>query len=570
MHTTNRRRLVALLVTTCLLAAACGGGDSASDDQGAADGNDGSPTPTSVTAVGTAEPDDSGTTSEPIAGGTLRFALNGEDDGLNPAKSRLSAPGLTIASAVFDTLTAFDKDGNAVPYLAKTVTPNDDYTVWTIGLRSGISFHDGTALNADAAIKTLQLQKADPTIGLAVRTFVKVGDPFVKVDDLTFEILLNEPWVYFPAFMAGLQFGMIASPTWLEAAAANPALNQEPVGTGPFRFESRTKDSITRLVRNDDYWNGPVYLDTLEFEIVPDGETRATLLVEGALDAMHTNEAEAIEVLRDDDTIENALDDTGDEQLDLINTSRPPFDDIRARKALTYATPQDNYVTLLGAGQLLRADQMFAPGSPFHNPAVVQETDQPEMAVAMAAEYCADAPENCTNGKIDMIRQTSGPSVGQTREADLLKQGWSVAFNVTTSMIPLDDHIEDVIFGEFQVADWRQFGAVDPSEDNVWLLCKTATSAVALNFPRFCSPERDALLLDAQNELDPARRAELYQELAAMVNQDYVYLFYAHTLWDIAMRDNVHGLCARTSPEGVALRCQVNGRVFFDKAWVDG
>jgi peptide/nickel transport system substrate-binding protein len=579
-------RLLSALLALSLLAAACGGGgDDAADDgptdgsgdtadgtdgtedsgQSDADDGDGTAADSGVGTEDIDEPDDT-----PVPGGVLRFGLNSEDDGLNPTSSRLSAPGLTIASAVFDTLTAFDKDGNAVPYLAKSVTPNDDFTVWTIELRDGIKFHDDTDLDADAAIKTLELQRKDLTIGLAVRNFVKLGKPFVKVDDLTFEIHLSEPWRFFPAFMAGLQFGMIASPTWLDAAAEDPTLNQEPVGTGPFRFESRVQDLETRLVRNDDYWNGPVYLDAIEFVIVPDGETRTTLLLENQLDGMHTNEAEAIEVLRSETGIQNALDDTGDEQLDLINTSVPPFDDIRARQALTFASPQNNYITLLGAGQVRRADQMFEPGSPFHNPSVVQETDQPDKAVALAAEYCADNPDNCTNNKIDMVRQTSGPTVGQTREAELIAQGWQVAFNVTLESIPLDDHVQSVIFGQYQVADWRQFGAVDPSEDNVWLLCKTATAGLALNFTRSCDAERDRLLTEAQNEPDPEKRAELYQQVSAAVQQSYAYIFWAHTLWDIALHDDVRGVCSRTSLEGVPLRCQINGRPFFDKTWLSG
>jgi peptide/nickel transport system substrate-binding protein len=574
MRTLTIWRLLTVVLAFSLIAAACGGGSSPtgdssdSDDTGSADDSSADDASGSdTTGVGTddiEDPDD----AQPVTGGTLRFGLNGEDDGLNPAKSRLSAPGLNIASAVFDTLTTFDNDGKAVPYLAKTVTPNDDFTVWTIELREDIEFHDGTPLNAAAAVKTLTLQRQDVLIGLAVRNFVITGKPFEAIDELTFEIRLSEPWRHFPAFMAGLQFGMIASPAWLDAANENPALNQEPVGTGPFRFDSRVKDSMTRVVRNESYWNGPVHLDAIEFEIIPDSEIRAGLMLEDELDALHTNEPEAIERLVTEQTIDNILDNTGDEQLDIINTTVAPFDDIRARQALTFATPQNNYVTLLGAGQIMRADQMFDPDSPYHNPEVVQETDMPDRALPLVAAYCADNPDACSGGKINFTRSTSGGSVGQTREGELLKQGWSSAFNVTLVEDPLDDHIENVVFGRFQVADWRQFGAVDPSEDNVWLLCKTATAGMSLNFARKCDPARDTLLIEAQNEADPAKRAELYKQVSVLVNEDYAYLFYAHTLWDIAAHDHVRGLCSRSTPEGVELRCQINGRAFFDKAWI--
>ena len=67
----------------------------------------------------------------------------------------------------------------------------------------------------------------------------------------------------------------MSSPTWLAAALADPTLNQQPVGTGPFVFDSRSPDSVTRFVRNESWWNGEVYLDAIEFSPVPDADTRA-------------------------------------------------------------------------------------------------------------------------------------------------------------------------------------------------------------------------------------------------------------------------------------------------------
>jgi ABC-type transport system substrate-binding protein len=92
---------------------------------------------------------------------------------------------------------------------------------------------------------------------------------------------------YFPAYFTG-QLGMMGSPAWLAAAAEDPTLNQRPVGTGPFKYESRSEDSVTTLVRNEEWWGGDVYLDAIEFSPVTDATTRLDLLLNGELDGLHT------------------------------------------------------------------------------------------------------------------------------------------------------------------------------------------------------------------------------------------------------------------------------------------
>lgn len=575
MIPTARVRLLAASLVLAVIASACGGTSESNDPAPpAADGGDdnaavGDDTSSSDgDGIGVVEPPDEAPSTGPVRGGVLRYGLNAEPDGLNPTSSALAAPGLTMANAVFDTLAAYDIDGNAVPHLAESFTPNADFTSWTVKLREGILFHDGTPLNADAAIISANLIREDPLIGLTVKPFLDPDNPIEKVDEMTFAVNLLEPNAFYPASMAE-QIGIVASPTWLEAALDNPELNQEPVGTGPFMFDRRVQDSETRFVRNPDYWNGEVYLDAIEFLPIPDPDIRVSIFLDEGLDGLHSNEPEAVDVLKSRDDVLNVLDGTASEQLDMMNSAAPPFDDIRARQALTMATPQNNYVALLGIGVSPRADSPFAPGSPYHNPDVVQLTDRPDEAAALAAEYCADFPDNCTNNKINITRLTSGPSVDQTREAELLAEGWSVAFNTSFQEVPQDSIIQNVAFGLYEVADWRQFDAVDPVTDNVWLMCRTI-SGLSLNWPRFCDEDRDALLNQAQAETDPAARALLYQELSVKLNADYLYIFHTHTVWDVAYREGVHGACDRLAPDGVTeLRCQVRGYTFFDSVWMD-
>ena len=577
-----------------MIAASCGGGDSesvaeeapATEETGTTEVTGGteeesappeSEAPEETSSVGpvveTLPPEEN---LEPVVGGTLRYGLEADVDGLNPTASALSAPGLMMSNAVFDTLSAITPDGLAVPYLAESFTPNEDFTAWTVKVREGVSFHDGTPLNADAILVNFEAQRAHPLVGLAVKPFFPETGATEKIDEYTVQFNLLDSNAYFPATV-NAQLGMIASPAWLEAALADPTLNQEPVGTGPFVFDTRSADSVTRFVRNEDWWGGEVYLDAVEFYPVPDAATRVDLLFGGELDALQTTDAASVLDVQGDDSIQNVIDDTSEESFTMINSTVAPFDDLRARQALAYATPRQNYIDLVGLGVQRGADQRFTPESPYYNPDVKQLADDPESAIAMAAEYCAEKgsetntvlnTSTCTDGKINIELQWSGPSVLQTRIAEILDEGWSVAFNVTFNELLQAPHIQETAFGQYNTVQWRQFGADDPSADNLWLLCRTI-GGISLNWPRNCDEGRDAILLQAQATTDSAERVALYQQASQLINDSFTYIFLVHTLWANSFVETVHGMCDRMSPEGELLRCASNGRTWFSSVWID-
>ncbi|HWL44615.1 MAG TPA: ABC transporter substrate-binding protein [Ilumatobacter sp.] len=602
----SRSRLAALPLVAALALAACGGGDDDTTAPGTTPapgtGGDGAPAPTAAPGVsdpgeagddGTGDDDGGdgpivvtlppGTVPEAaaVAGGTLRVALEAEVDGLNPVSSQVTAAaGLMMAAAVFDTLAATDTAGDPVPYLAESFTPNDDFTTWDVKLREGITFHDGTALDALAVQRNFETQLADPLVGLAVKPFHPAEGATEIIDEYTIRYTLSEPNVRFPARLT-TQIGMVASPTWLDAAIADATLNQRPVGTGPFVFDSRSEDSVTRFVRNDDYWNGEVYLDAIEFVPVTDGGVAADLLYNGEVDALHTTDPGTVADLRSnvDAFPQQLLDDSGDDRFIIMNTAKPPFDDVRARQALAYATPRQLVLDLFAVRQWRPASQRFIPESPYHNPDLVQVGDDADRAVALAAEYCAERggetnpvtnQPTCSNGKINIEYQWSGPSVSQTRLADVLVDGWGAAFNVTRDEKLQDQNILEVVTGGYNAVSWTQFNDPEPINDNVWVLCRTAPAeGIALNFSRYCDEQRDALLVEAAATVDDAARAELVQQAEARINESFTYVFLGHVLWDYALASNVHGLCDRTSPEGTRLMCVRQGNFWPTTVWID-
>ena len=521
---------------------------------------------------------------EPQFGGTLRVAVEAEGDNLNPASGSFAVSAYVMAYPMFDPVAYWDTQGRWIPYLAESFTPINGGESWQMKLREGVRFHDGTELDADDVVATYEAQLLDLEVSLAVRPFFPETGAVVKIDDLTVQYNPLAPMSKFPQYVTS-QLGMIAPSEWLARALEDPTLNQFPVGTGPFMIESRIQDEATVLVRNPDYWAADItdiYLDRIEVYSITDTVIAAERLAAGDIDLMVTTNADAILTLRDSSdqgvrTIENLR---SSEDFAMMNTQLPPFDDIRARQALTFATDRDAYLALIQQGTSPPADSMFHPDLIWHNPDVKQETNMPDRAGPLVAEYCADNPgdhewpvfsgerrSHCTDGKINMELQFSGPSVLQTRTADLLIDGWEDYFNVTQQEILQKQHITETAIGFYNVVTWRQFGAVDPDNDVLWIQCDTI-DAISLNWPRDCDPERDALLFEQRRIDDLDRRVEIWHQISEDLRDSYTYIFFNHTNWTIGARDNVHNVCGQTSPDGVELFCNNQGRVQLHQVWL--
>jgi peptide/nickel transport system substrate-binding protein len=546
------RMILALAIGLMLLAASCSSGDDAGS--GTAGGETGG----------------EGPQGEPKRGGAVRYGLEAEADGLNPTTNRFAVSSYMMGHAVFDPLALRDKTGEVKPYLAESITPNADFTSWDIKLRPNVKFHDGTPLTSAAIKAGTEAVLTDPLISIAAKPILAPSNQAEILDDLTARINLSGPNTRFPLYLTS-QLGYVPSPAWLAAAKADPDLNQQPVGTGPFKFESRTQDQSTKFVRNDDYWNGPVHLDSIEFVIQTDPARRADQLLAGELDVMHSSDPQTIAQLRGEQGINRYENDTGEEGFVMINTQNPPFDDIRVRKALTLATPKKDYLEIIGEGILTPADSMFIKDSKYYNEEVKQEADDPEGAKKLAAEYCAEKPTMCQGGKIRMEFKYTGPSAANQLVADTLTNGWKEVFEIKSDQVLQDDYIIQVAFGQYQVVTWRQFGSDDPEGEFVWLDCRNVgrPGALGINWPRNCNQETQAALEAQRKSNDEAEIVDYWKEIAQNIHDDYLYVFLSHTIWQVAAKDDVGDVIEGKHPGGGRTRLGSIGSHTVSQMWLD-
>jgi peptide/nickel transport system substrate-binding protein len=194
-------------------------------------------------------------------------------------------------------------DGEFVPFLAEAVTPNADSTEWTITLRPGVTFHDGSPLTADVVKNNLDAYRGQyPGRTSLLFQFVLANIAAVDVvDPLTVRVTTGLPWSSFPSFLySSGRLGMIAQSQLDDPENCATDL----VGTGPFKLVEWQVNDHLSLERNEDYWrtdadgNQLPYLDELEFRPVIEQQQRINGLKSGEIDAFHTSTALTIDEMR--------------------------------------------------------------------------------------------------------------------------------------------------------------------------------------------------------------------------------------------------------------------------------
>jgi peptide/nickel transport system substrate-binding protein len=219
-------------------------------------------------------------TGEILTGGEITIGIVSETNSWYPPEAEWAfAAGEVVADAFYETLFTRTGTGELIPHLAASdAVPNTDATQWSVTLRPGITFHDGTPLDADSLVEMGELwdegRFATPGEGVETTT---------KVDDLTVTYGLYDPD---PAFVATLAVrrGAAFSPT--AARAFGDSAGEHPVGTGPFVFQSWTRDSQLVATRNPNYWQDGPYLDKVTFRVLVDINSRMASLESGDIDVI--------------------------------------------------------------------------------------------------------------------------------------------------------------------------------------------------------------------------------------------------------------------------------------------
>ncbi|HEV7762954.1 MAG TPA: ABC transporter substrate-binding protein [Acidimicrobiales bacterium] len=486
----------------------------------------------------------------PQMGGKVVYGLEAETtNGWCLPEGQLAISGIMVARALYDTLTVPDGDGNFVPFLAESVEPNDDYTEWTIKVRDGVKFSDGSDLTSEVVKNNLDAyrnQYPGRTSLLFQFVLQDITDVSV-VDPLSVKVTTGRPWASFPSFLySSGRMGMVGQAQLDDAEGCARNL----IGTGPFILEDWQVNSSLTAKKNPNYWredadgNQLPYLDEIEFRPITEAQQRLNALESGEIDAFHTTDIATIEELRNqsDDGQVNLTesDDNAEVGNLMLNATEPPFDNQIARQAAATAIDRDEINQILNKGIPKIANGPFSPGTIGYT----EDTGYPDYDVDKAKQLVQQY-ESETGQQFQV--QISSPPDPETRQlVDLTAQYFEDAgMKVTTTTFDQSELIQTAIQRDYQAITWRNYPGLDPDGNYVWWYGK----GNPVNFMGFDDSTVNDLLDQGRATADPDERQQIYADLNKhFAEQDYM-LWASWTQWDIPTDSEVHGVVGARPPD---------------------
>lgn len=386
----TRLRTVAVLAAAALLLVACG----------SSDGSDAEPQTKDVDAsvfqIGPRNVDDSG---EPTEGGSFTFGEWSQPATLDPALYYISgAIGGIEFAAIYDPLVRYDPvQDEYSPQMAEAVEPNDDFTTWTVTLREGVTFTDGTPFDSEAVKYNVDrlVEKSAQNSDLITEWVTSIDTP----DARTVVFNLKGAWPGFE-FLLASNVGYIGSPTAMKAEG--DAFGTKPVGAGPFMLKSFVPAEEIELVANPDYWNGRPPLDSVRFVPVNGELTRLDMLESGDVDAAFFRDFEASQKAVEAGFPGYMNLSNGGWILSINNRDGRPGHDVRVRQAIAYAVDPEVINQRFLGGYGVAGKDLFLPWSKWASDVHGLENDP-----AKAKELLAAAKEDGYDGKITLEYSTS-------------------------------------------------------------------------------------------------------------------------------------------------------------------
>ncbi|MFK7917421.1 MAG: ABC transporter substrate-binding protein [Ilumatobacter sp.] len=603
------RLVVAPLLAGAMIAAACGGSDSDSDsgDTGSEESGDTGSEESGDTGdeeesgdTGDEEAADTGAeeadpppneevddnedistddnngeavdSTEVVRGGTLVALLEAESDTWDIPGANCAASCISVMNQVADTLTIVDENGDVQPFLLEDYTVSEDFSVHTLVMREGVTFHDGTPADAAAVQRSLIEMASGILQGQVFLDLVDGASPLlggdpstaIVLDGNTVTVTFDKPYATFGNNIAGRSGWLIAPSFWDSETRASDLM----IATGPFVMDEQVRDEATRLVANPDYWrtdaNGEAlpYLDGIDFRPNPDVSARRATMESGDanvnLDSFGENkEFWTGEWIENGNAQAPAASDRETTYL-MFNNSKPPFDNPQVREALTLCTDRDLYLQLRAPGNEL-ANGPFARGSA----GFLEDPGFPAFDAAAGNALFDEI------GRPEVINYGTTNVPSNLLTAELFTKMWAdnCGLNVNIDQFDQSELITRAISGDFETFLWRNHGQGNPGLEMVWWNSRHA-EGLALNFGRIIDPAMDALLFEAWTTDEFSELDRIGQEINTLFSDSLYNLWLNTTEWNNPVLAGTNGVNAVTLDGETRVVGQFAGRLFLQEAWL--
>lgn len=460
-------------------------------------------------------------------GGVLNVAFTSDTKTLDPVFS-INFSERQPLYLIYNTLLALKPDSTIGPELAESWTVGDDGRVLTLHLRSGVTFHDGTPLDA-AAVKFNLDRRLDPAVASPQRSqLAAIVEAVVVKGEFEVEFRLKGPS---PALLGMLaqREGFIASPTAVGKLGADFARN--PVGSGPFLFKEWTPGRRIVVERNPDYWEaGKPYLDRIVFNDVSNAVVAVQRLLTGEIDYISALSPTDVRQIENRPGIRLEQSAAGRLYALQWQVDRPPFNNERLRQAVAHAVDRKRIVDILMGGKAPIAEGMTAPVLWWQASDLKSYSYDPAKAKALLAE--AGYP----NG---LEVPLSTPQIPLLQQVNQLVQEQLKAVGIAVKLDPVaqSDWYPRIAQGMINFSPIRWSDRPDPDG----LLTILLHSKGNQNSTKYANPEVDALLDKGRSTTDQAERTRIYQAVQRIATRDLPYVPLFFSVEYAALRDGMRG-----------------------------
>lgn len=526
-----------LLIVGVFSAVACGD----DDDSDAAAGDGSGATSSGDSASGS-----------PEDGGTLVIGMSAANIPIPDTSPTEGYEGFRfVAFQLYDGLVNWDPaDGvdhvtEVKPGLAESWTTSDDHLTWTFKIRPGATFHDGTVVDAAAIefafdrIFTKDFEYYDPKVAAGIAGFGLTAGitNFKATGDMEFQITTPAPDAF---LLEKLAHVLIPSPAQVQELGGDFAT--DPVGSGPFMFESLTTGQSMTMVRNPNYWGEKAHVDEVILRPMPEPSTRLAALRSGEIDWAETPPPES----------KPSLESAGFQvflkeyphawpwEFDFFSADAgSPIRKKEVRQALNFAIDRESLCKDLLNGVCSPAYAYVYPGHPWYGTEVEPYSYDPEKAKKLLAE--AGYPDGF---KMTVITSASGSGqMWPPQMNDFLAQNLrDVGVDLTVEVQEWNSLLTAYISRDWGGAEANNVSLafMDPSQ-------MLGSFESHLSLIGYNNPELDALFVEAAAEFDPDRQDAILQEAHALVVDDAPWLYIVHDLNFRAMAPYVKGFVANQS-----------------------
>lgn len=310
---------------------------------------------------------------------TLTLGMVLEPPHLDPTAGAASAIREVTYANIYEGLTRIDRNGQVQPALAESWSISPDGLTYTFKLIGGVKFQDGTPFDCSIVKFSYGRAMAPDSVNAQKQLFEPIAD-ITCPNTLTAVVKLKRPSALF-LFDMGWGDAVMVSP---KSAATNKT---NPVGTGPFRFKEWVHGDHVELERNPDYWGSQPKLKSVTFKFVADPSAATAAVLAGDIDAFPLFPApEAIDQFKADPRFAVHVGTTEGKTIIALNNARKPFDDVRVRRALTYAIDRQQLIDAAQSGFGKPIGSHYVPTDPGYIDLTAVYPYDPAKAKALLAE----------------------------------------------------------------------------------------------------------------------------------------------------------------------------------------